>query len=218
MTIKDIQLALVGKGFDPKGIDGIAGAHTYDAVEDFQKANDLQSDGILRWETLKALLPAVSWAPTLADRAIQIESLMIGVREEEGENAGVMVDAFQRATGNRPGDSWCVSFQVWVYDQAADGLGIPNPLPRTGGVLDLLHRTKSQVIAAADYSDPRPGDLGIIDEGNGHGHMYMVSGLGQPGYVDSFEGNTNPGGSSDGFGAFARVRSIAKTKAFIRVA
>lgn len=217
MSIKDIQQALTDLGFDTKGIDGIAGPNTYAAAKSFQSQKGLAADGVLRWETLQALLPKVNWAPDLAQRAAQIESLMIGVREEQGENAGVMVDAFQRATGNHPGDSWCASLQVWVYDQAAAGLGVPNPLPRTGGVLDLLNRTTCQVIPAAEYTSPQRGDLGAIDEGSGHGHMFMVEGPDQPGFVDSMEGNTNPGGSSNGYGAFARVRSIAKTKAFIRV-
>lgn len=218
MSIKDIQQALHDQGFDPKGIDGIAGGGTYAAVAEFQKAHGLKADGVLRWETLNALLVGFPWAPTLPARALQIMSLMVGVKEEIGPNDGVMVRAFQRATGGNVGDSWCMDLVVWSYDQAADGLQISNTLIRTGGVMDQYHRSRSQVIPSAEYDDPHPGDIGIIDLGGGHGHTYMVVKPGGAGVVDSVEGNTNTDGSANGNGAYFRQRMISHTKAFIRVA
>jgi len=43
--VKDIQQALLDKGYDPKGVDGIFGANTEKAVKAFQKANGLTVDG-----------------------------------------------------------------------------------------------------------------------------------------------------------------------------
>lgn len=218
MTIKDIQQALVQSTFDPGPVDGVAGPKTYAAVKAFQIAMRITADGVLRWETLsKLLMPEKGWATTLPGRAMQIASLLVGIREEEGPNHGVMVDVFLRDVGVDPGASWCMAFLVWCYDQAALSFGIANPLVHTGGVLDQLQRTKCKVILSADYTDPQPGDIGIIDLGQGHGHTYLVVAPDQPGYVDTVEGNTNDNGSADGIGTFARTRSIAKTKAFIRV-
>lgn len=216
MSIKDIQAALLTAGFDPKGEDGLAGANTYAAVRAFQSSRGLTADGVLRWETLKLLLPDVAWAPTLAARALQIAELMVGVREEQGENAGVMVDVFLKDVGLGAGYSWCMAFVVWCYDQAAGSLGIKSPLAHTGGVLDQLAKTTCQVVPASAYASPQPGDIGILDFGNGEGHTFLVSGAASIAMVFSVEGNTNDNGSREGIGVFDRERTIAKTKAFIR--
>ena len=43
--VVNVQQALLNKGYDPKGIDGIFGANTEKAVKAFQKANGLDVDG-----------------------------------------------------------------------------------------------------------------------------------------------------------------------------
>lgn len=216
MNIKDIQLALTMQGFDTKGIDGIAGVNTYAAVIAFQNAHGFKGDGILNWATLQAILPDFVWSNKLNERALQIASLLVGVREERGPNDGVMVEAFQKDTGNHVGDSWCMSFAYWCYDEAAHSLGVKNPLIPTGGSLDQLNRTKCRIIPSAEYIDPQPGDIGILDHGGGKGHTYLVKGPGGSGVVDTVEGNSNTDGSSNGNGAYARQRIINKAKAYIR--
>lgn len=215
--IKDIQDRLIKLGLDPGAADGVAGGKTYSAIAEFQKERGLQTDGVLRWETLVNLFPDYNWAPTLATRALQIASFMVGVREEIGPNDGVMVRAFQRATGGSVGDSWCMDLVVWSYDQAAQGLLVRNPLIRTGSVMNQYRRTTCKIIPSVEYTDPKPGDIGIIDLGNDHGHTYLVKGAGGTGVVDTTEGNTNTDGSSNGNGAYFRQRIISHTKAFIRV-
>lgn len=215
-TIKDIQIVLRDRGYDPKGIDGIAGADTYAAIAAFQKAHSQISDGVLRWETLNALYPGYAWSDKLNERALQIACFMVGAREERGPNDGVMVCAFQQDVGIDPGSSWCMAMVYWVYDEAAHSLGIKNPLVATGGCLDQLQRTKCHVIPAAQYTDPQPGDMGIIDLGKGHGHTYLVVKAAGVGVVDTVEGNTNIDGSSNGNGQYFRQRIISHTKAYIR--
>lgn len=217
MSIKDIQAALLAAGFDPKGEDGLAGANTYAAIRAFQSSRGLTADGVLRWETLTLLLPEFTWASTLPARALQVASLMVGIREEQGANEGVMVDAILKDVGLDPGASWCMAFVVWCYDQAAAGLGTKSPLIHTGGCLDQLHRTSCPVMPSGEYTDPVPGDIGILDLGEGHGHTFMVVSAAPDGKVNSVEGNTNDDGSANGNGAYFRQRTIAKTKAFIRV-
>ncbi len=53
--ISDIQRALLGKGFNPGPIDGVIGSRTIDAVNSFQKANNLPVDKYLNIATVKAL-------------------------------------------------------------------------------------------------------------------------------------------------------------------
>jgi peptidoglycan hydrolase-like protein with peptidoglycan-binding domain len=216
MNIKDIQQALTMQGFDTKGIDGIAGVNTYAAIAAFQNAHGFKANGVLNWATLQAILPDFVWSDKLNERALQIASLLVGVREEKGPNDGVMVAAFQKDTGNHVGDSWCMSFAYWCYDEAAHSLGVKNPLIPTGGSLDQLNRSKCRVIPAAEYTDPQPGDIGILDHGGGKGHAYLVKGPGGAGVVDTIEGNSNTDGSSNGNGAYARQRITNKAKAYIR--
>lgn len=217
MSIKDVQLALQHEEFDPKGIDGIAGADTYAAVKAFQVARGLTADGVLRWETLHALFPDFPWSTGLAELAMQIACFQVGVREENGANSGLMVHVYQRAVGIPSGSSYCMAFDVWCYDQASDALGIPNPLVRTGSVLDQLRRTTCKVIPASEYTDPQPGDIGIIDLGDDHGHTFLVISSAGDGQVNTVEGNTNDDGSANGNGDYFRKRTISHIKAFIRV-
>jgi peptidoglycan hydrolase-like protein with peptidoglycan-binding domain len=44
-TAKQIQIALKNAGYDPGAIDGKIGRQTRDAIESFQKANNLHTDG-----------------------------------------------------------------------------------------------------------------------------------------------------------------------------
>lgn len=53
--VRELQLALKAKGFDPQGTDGKFGANTKKAVIAFQKANGLEPDGIVGKDTIKAL-------------------------------------------------------------------------------------------------------------------------------------------------------------------
>jgi peptidoglycan hydrolase-like protein with peptidoglycan-binding domain len=216
MNIKDIQHALTTQGFDTKGIDGIAGANTYAAVKAFQEAHGLPADSVLNFKTLNSLFPGFAWSLKLNERALQIACSMIGVREEKGPNDGLMVAAFQKDVDIHAGDSWCMALVVWSYDEASRSLGLTMPLVRTGSCMNQLTQTKCRVIPAEEYTDPQPGDIGIIDLGHWHGHTYLVAAPGCAGVVDSVEGNTNIDGSANGIGVFARQRIISHTKAFIR--
>lgn len=216
MNIKDIQQALTMQGFDTKGIDGIAGTNTYAAVRAFQEAHGFKADGVLNWATLHAILPDFVWSDKLNERALQIASLLVGVREEKGPNDGVMVNAFQKDTGNHAGDSWCMSFAYWCYDEAAHSMGMKNPLYPTGSSLDQLIKCSCQVIPVDENYDPQPGDVIVIDLGHGHGHAYFVKIKASSDLVDSVEGNTNIDGSSNGIGIFDRQRHPLKAKAAIR--
>jgi hypothetical protein len=53
--VRQIQQALNKKGFDAKHVDGIWGRETTDALNNFQKKNDLQGHGELTQQTLAQL-------------------------------------------------------------------------------------------------------------------------------------------------------------------
>ena len=54
MVIKDIQAALLDKGFDPGPVDGSLGSGTLKALDSFQRKSGLATGG-LTYESLKAL-------------------------------------------------------------------------------------------------------------------------------------------------------------------
>ncbi len=54
--IREVQQALIAKGFDPKGVDGSYGPNTQKAVTAFQKAVGIKVDGIVGPETWGKLM------------------------------------------------------------------------------------------------------------------------------------------------------------------
>jgi len=52
--IRQIQTALIEKGFNTGGVDGVIGGQTREAVAQFQKDRDM-AEGGLTYETLEAL-------------------------------------------------------------------------------------------------------------------------------------------------------------------
>jgi hypothetical protein len=133
------------------------------------------------------------------------------LEEPRGSNRGPEVDIYIRTTGMDPAaDSypWCVCFLYWVFDQAAKVKGIPNPLPKTAGVISLWNlgrRTEAQVVrkSEATAQNVKPGMIFHLDLGNGKGHAGLVIGVAGD-QIITIEGNTNLGGSRDGYGVFRR--------------
>jgi hypothetical protein len=102
----------------------------------------------------------------------------------------------------------------WVFEQAAKIKRIDNPLPKTAGVIALWNlgrRTEAQVIRKSEASAQtvQPGMIFLLDLGGGKGHAGLVIEV-RGDHIITIEGNTNPGGSPDGFGVFRRdARAIA---------
>ncbi|HEY9651193.1 MAG TPA: peptidoglycan-binding domain-containing protein, partial [Coleofasciculaceae cyanobacterium] len=53
--VKQLQQRLKDKGYNPGTIDGVFGLGTKSAVRAFQKANNLEADGIVGQQTWNAL-------------------------------------------------------------------------------------------------------------------------------------------------------------------
>lgn len=132
------------------------------------------------------------------------------VKEATGQNDGPWVEAIQRITGNKRGDAWCASFVTMILDIAYRG---KNPLKRSASCDVLLEdaRTKGWL-----KDTPEVGDVFLIMKTPTDAvHTGVVTAVGKAAFK-SCEGNTNEGGSRDGWGVFARQRKIAGVK-FIRL-
>ena len=160
----------------------------------------------------------------LLKTALQVAASQLGVMEvPPNSNRGPMVDQYLESVGLNPEGShysWCAAFVYWCFQQAANQLGVGNPLIKTAGCLEHWNQATCPKItkqnAIQDPSLIRPGCIFIIDHGNGSGHTGLVESSGG-GLLHTIEGNTNPQLSSDGYGVFRLDRrKIADiTKGFL---
>lgn len=122
------------------------------------------------------------------------------VKEATRANDGPWVEAILRVTGNKKGDPWCASFVTFVLDIAYRG---KNPLARSASCDVLLAHARER---GWFTTEPAPGDVFLVMRRPDDAvHTGFVSGVGT-GVVRTIEGNTNDGGSRDGWGVFARER------------
>jgi Domain of unknown function (DUF1906)/Putative peptidoglycan binding domain/CHAP domain len=230
--VKVVQARLNDLKFGPLVVDGDFGEATQNAVLHFQARNSaadgraLSIDGQVDQATWAALFgPGAVFSTAAFDPntpvrqlVIDIAASQIGVVEQpHGSNRGPEVDTFIRTTGLDPTTGsfpWCVCFLYWVFDQAAKIKRTDNPLPKTAGVISLWNlgrRSEAEVIRKSEASAQtvKPGMIFALDLGGGKGHAGLVVEL-HGDHIVTIEGNTNPGGSSDGFGVFRReARTIA---------
>jgi hypothetical protein len=224
--VKAVQSKLNDLKYGPLVTDGDFGEATQNAVYHFQARNatpagqPLDISGEADAATWAALFgpgavyssDAFNAASPLRQLVIDIAASQIGVCEQpRGSNRGPEVDQYIRSVGLNPADAsypWCACFLYWVFDQAAKLKRIENPLPKTAGVHVLWNKgkdTEANVIypSNADSTTVKPGMIFMIDTGGGHGHAGLVCQAAGD-HLITIEGNTNPGGSSEGYGVFRR--------------
>ena len=129
-----------------------------------------------------------------------------------GSNAGPRVEEYLRSTGLGKGFPWCAAFVTWCY-RHVDGL--PSGFAGSAAVrvwASWAERTNR------DRKDPARGRLFYqLDPKTGLGHIGFVAGLLPGGFFRTIEGNTNEGGSREGYKVARRVRHRSKVRGFIEV-
>lgn len=150
---------------------------------------------------------------TLQEKALEIAITQIGVEEAPGhKNTGKDVEKYLKEVGLGAGYSWCMAFNFWCFNEAADKMGRKNPLYKTGGVMEQWRQRKVEHRATT----PQPGDIFIMDYGKGMGHTGIVEKVNEDGTVSTIEGNTNDDGSREGYEVCRRIRSRAKILGYLR--
>lgn len=144
-------------------------------------------------------------------KVVPVAELFVGwLKEASGANDGPWVEAVQRTTGNRRGDPWCASWVNFVLQIAYAGR---SPLPATASCDVLLEwgRKHGRIVET-----PEPGDVFLVMRTPTDAvHTGFVT-RETPTTVHTLEGNTNAGGSREGWGVFARERRKAPLL-FVRV-
>jgi hypothetical protein len=124
----------------------------------------------------------------------------VGVAEEpRGSNWGPRVAQYLAVTGWRKPAYWCAAFVAWVGREA---LGESWPLPLSASCDVLLdHARRHRVLFE---HDPRPGDLFLVMASHDDAtHVGFVTGVASDS-VATVEGNSNSGGSRNGWEVAAR--------------
>jgi hypothetical protein len=221
-AVVELQRRLVAVGCGPLGDDGAFGDDTESAVKLFQTRRGLDADGVvgpMTWNDLFEETPVVVAQPatSLFGAVLEVARAQLGVRETKGQpNRGPQVDQYISRVGLDPSKgafSWCQSFVYWCFDEAARGLGVPNPCFRTAGVLAHWKNSSPATHLSAEdaFDDPsriRPGAIFIVDHGAGKGHTGIVTRV-EGGEIRTIEGNTNERGSREGDGVYEKTRPIS---------
>lgn len=157
---------------------------------------------------------------TLREKALQIACGEIGNQEIPlNSNWGQHVQKYLAAVGIHEPAFWCMAFVMWCLKGAAESMAIKLRIKITGGVMDFYNWVKLNHPEWIFHS-PMPGDIGIIDLGEGHGHAFWVLN-GFDTTCETIEGNSNQDGSRNGIEVAHRTGDHARknvtVKAFIRI-
>ncbi len=241
------QLAQAGNFKMPDGNlngSGTFGEKTEASVKAFQKKCGLDPDGVvgpdtfakmdeLRGKLVAVPAPAPSQANDRADllaKLIDIAQHEVGVREVGGNNCGVRVRDYQRATDLRPLDAWpwCAAFTSWVirewlnnFPEARRALGWKNEeveakRPKTASAfeyIDWARRFDQEILPPT--ARPESGMIAVFD----FSHICFVKAPIDAKTFRTIEGNTNGRGDRDsvmGDGVWEKTRAKNLVRNFIR--
>lgn len=220
-AVSKIKQQLLLKKYNPNLTTSSLDSKTIEEIKHFQRDNQLLPDGIvgsLTWQRL--FLDKIEVRPqsyVLRTRAMEVAKTQLFVREKTGHNDGKEVEEYLKNVGLPAGYPWCAAFVYWCFEKASVALVVPNPVTRTGGVLDHWAKTKGKKLHGLDCN---AGDIFIMDFGSGKGHTGIVTAV-RGTKVLTIEGNTSADPSyaeldREGNGVFERIRSISSIKGFIR--
>jgi hypothetical protein len=145
-------------------------------------------------------------------------------REVGGVNRGPWVRVYMEGNDG-PAFLWCAGFACFMVRQAAWHLDVPVPLRPTFScdVLSQDAQTDGRFVAERDIDNgvtslddlPRGSFFVQRRTANDWNHVGIVVAAGDQ-VIETIEGNTNEGGSREGYEVCVRIRNL-KSKDFVRV-
>ncbi|MGV3707611.1 MAG: CHAP domain-containing protein [Gemmatimonas sp.] len=152
------------------------------------------------------------------DLILRVSQASVGACEI-GTNAGPYVERVLARTGNKKGEPWCAAY---VADIGISALGNEWPVVRSGRVADVVawavKRDCSVVPAREGAGRPQIGDAFAIyfPTLGRHAHIGIVIGVNADGSIRTREGNSNDGGSREGWRVIERTRTLSVQDRLIR--
>lgn len=140
------------------------------------------------------------------ERLILAAECFLGFEEvPPGTNRGQVVEAFLASVGLGPGHPWCAAA---VTHCGVLACGDEWPVPKTGYVQSIVNWARQRDVFQDKHDEPQPGDLMVLwsPKLKRYAHIGIVRRV-ELGRVECLEGNTNDGGSREGFKFLARWRA-----------
>jgi hypothetical protein len=154
---------------------------------------------------------------------LYIAKSQLGVTENPS-NWGRDVSAYLRSVGIRFPAAWCGAYVYWCYMMYSCDINlnhlklgyVPN-WSRGEMAQYVVWDKRTSEVKIQDF-DFQPGDLCTIyfQSMKREAHIFMVLEKSN-GQLITIEGNTNDGGSRDGYGVFIRQRSLSSVHKVIRL-
>lgn len=126
-------------------------------------------------------------------------------------NVGPDVNRYCESAGVSPGNPWCAAFKTcMLLDSGVAREELPDLAASVHGWL-LWAKSKNRILAK-----PVRGCVGLIIESATAGHLVTVTHYDEDTHtIETIEGNTNEGGSRDGYGVFRRTRPVSEFHCFV---
>lgn len=153
----------------------------------------------------------LSFTSNRAQNALQVASSQVGVREIGSSNNGADVNKYRN--GVQDGSAWCASFVSYCYGR---GQGSDNS--KTFGYDASSQSIKNKAQKAGFYQKartnyvPKAGDIAVWSNGDGTGHVGIVSKTNPDGSFETIEGNC-----SNQVARVTRRMSDAKLDGFVQM-
>jgi hypothetical protein len=203
-------------------IDNDFGDATEKAVKAFQRKHHLPATGIVDQKThhaltqpmRNALKPIDPHGKTLRQLIVAYARQHIGQRPREigGQNKGPWVRLYMDGHDGDPW-LWCAGFAAYPIRQAAETLGKAMPVLRNFGVANIAHHAQQVgdfllVPSSAARAKIKPGSL-FLERGGPTGYLHCGIVRSHDGTtMETYAGNSNMGGSNNGYEALARTRGF----------
>ena len=199
-AVKLFQAGHVGSDDKPLAVDGIVGPATWWALENPSGSAQHQPVDNVPVQDASNPIAAAALASAKAEKAKGVHEV------PDGSNRGPEVDVYTGMEGvplSVLGPAWCAYFASWNFARAPGG----SPFGRIGGaqsivqfclknipgsVIDMtvqISAVTTMGLSPACLYVPRCGDLGVIANGQIHGHVIQVAAC-QDGTIWSIEGNS----------------------------
>ncbi len=163
--------------------------------------------------------------PAIIDCLLHAARDTLGIHETS-RNSGPDIDRWLYNVRQTPGQPWCAAWHYSMWLRASRVVGAPNPCPRTAGALRTWKLADAHFRVTADEVRERPSLLrpgmsfledhsGDPRDGEGKGHIGIVTAGLCGDLFRAISGNTNPAGSREGVSVVEQSRSLSRAFGFL---